>query len=74
MGENCRIMNEIADALREEEEHRRWATENGYHDDEVLNCQYCAKVAELQRQVTYWKNKYLSAPFDYKEKILHRPF
>ena len=73
MGENCRIMCEIANAMREEEEHRRWADENGYHAD-VPNCQYCEKIAELQRQVNYWKNKYRSATFDYKERIFNHPF
>lgn len=60
MGENPRIMNEIADAMRLEEEHRRWADENGYNKTES-NCNNCAKIQELQRQVDYWKRKYYNA-------------
>lgn len=75
MGENCRIMCEIADAMREEEEHRRWANENGYSKTES-NCDNCEKIQELRRQVEYWKQKYYNAVPIEKEfspdKILKR--
>lgn len=57
MGENCRIMCEIADAMRKEEEHRRWAEENDYNAT-APKCANCATIQELQRQIDYWKRKY----------------
>lgn len=59
MGENPRIMNEIADVLWEEEKYRRWANENGYNKTESDYDNY-AKIRELQQQVEFWKQKYYS--------------
>lgn len=59
MGERCDIMNDIADALAREDEHRRWARENGYTSN-TPNCNSCAKMKELQRQYDKLFKEYIS--------------
>lgn len=59
MGENPRIMCEIADVMHEEAEHRRWAQEHGYSASGP-NCNDCNTVKALRAEVAYWKEKYNS--------------